>query len=109
LDTRTDVDYVLGSINPDIKSESESTNATSGSAASGDAALATAKTIASGKAATLGKKPVVDKPETKWDPVPLMKGLEATLGIVGNNSLKAPQKTGFVDPIDLHSPVYGDL
>jgi hypothetical protein len=28
---------------------------------------------------------------------------------MGNNSVKPPVKTGFRDPLELHSPVYGDM
>jgi hypothetical protein len=35
--------------------------------------------------------------------------MEAALGIIGNNSVKAPVKTGFRDPLNLSAPIYGDL
>lgn len=43
-----------------------------------------------------------------WDPVPLMRGAEAMLGIIGNNKLEAPVRTS-KDPLDLYSFVSGDL
>jgi hypothetical protein len=91
LDKNPDVDFVLGLADG------------AGNTAGGNTpAVTRAKAVA----ASVGGGNTAAK---KYDPIPLVKSLEASLGIIGNNSLKAPQETGFQDPLELHSPVYGDL
>lgn len=105
-DLGTDADYVLGAVSnqageilPDTLTRTDS---------SGTVTTPVATPVATARAAQIAAKTPGDN-NGKWDPVPIAKALEATLGIVGNNSLKAPVKTGFIDPLALFSPVYGDL
>jgi hypothetical protein len=111
LDKNPNVDFLLGAIDPGLgNAASPGSIATRSSAEGSAAALAAAKArTAQAVARAIGDKSKVTPEEKKWDAVPIMKTLEAGLGIMGNNALKAPKETGFMDPMELHSPVYGDL